>query len=406
MLFDTYGNQSEHINEAEKKQIQLLFNSYAAEDQLGMTIKHHVCVYYDARLNDNADDPLHSILYELIKQTKTRFVKNGNSDYWKTACGIFDAFTGKNTSSLLELAKETNPVQVIENQNSFHERFTDYLDNLVPKEYGRLLVLIDELDRCKPTYAVQLLERIKHYLSNDRVTFVFAINEKQLQYTIQTVYGDGFNANQYLDKFFDYRLSLPRPDMKSFNAFYGKNQASQDFDTMLYMDVCSTFIRQNGLSLRDSIKYWNWVEIVCKSFKGHIDSQDITWKFVVYVVVPIVLGLKITNKQLFDDFLNGKDPSPLQTIIAKSPVANRFLFEPEKALVEKTFDSQNIFTDDMLPVDEFYDELLGTDNDREMQIVVSPFEISSRMSETVFTASNFMADFIKYDTNTEESTDG
>ena len=68
---------------------------------------------------------------------------------------------------------------------------------------------MDELDRCRPSYAVRLLERIEHYFINDRITFVFSVNLEQLQHTIKNFYGNDFDACRYLDRFFDLRLSLP-----------------------------------------------------------------------------------------------------------------------------------------------------------------------------------------------------
>ena len=408
MIFDAYGDQTEQLNEAEQKQIQQLFNSYAAEDQLGMTIRHHDCVYYDAWLNDNANDPLHSILYELIKQTKKKFVKNGKGDYWKAACTIFDAFTGKNTSSLRELAEETNPVHDIKKQQSFHKDFKNYLDNLIPRGYGRLLVLIDELDRCKPSYAVQLLERIKHYLSNDKITFVFAVNKEQLLQTIKAFYGDDFDAYQYLDRFFDFSLSLPQPDRRLFNSSYGLDQSGKDFDTRLYADVFNAFVRVYNLSLRDATRYWLWVKLACQSFKNEKEKNDnISWKFVMYIVVPVVIGLKLSNKKEYDDFLNGKIMDPLLNVLKNGPIANRFLEHPFDALKEKHFDPEKIQWDIMPFTEAIYIELFAEEEFAQKKILdplpydTSPFVFNQEMKDTIFTASNLMADFIKYDTNTE-----
>ena len=89
---------------------------------------------------------------------------------------------------------------------------------LLPERGNRLVVFVDELDRCKPSYAVQLLERIKHYFSNDKVTVVFSINTKELQHSIRKFYGAEFDANKYLDRFFDYRISLPDADMDNYLA--------------------------------------------------------------------------------------------------------------------------------------------------------------------------------------------
>ena len=71
----------------------------------------------------------------------------------------------------------------------------------------RLVIFMDELDRCRPSYAVQLLECIEHYFINDRITFVFSANLEQLQHTIKNIYGNDVDACRYLDCFFDLLLS-------------------------------------------------------------------------------------------------------------------------------------------------------------------------------------------------------
>lgn len=74
-----------------------------------------------------------------------------------------------------------------------------------------LFVLVDELDRCRPTYAVSLLERIKHLFDVPNVIFVFGTNSDQLTHTIKSVYGIGFDAERYLHRFSIERISsMPR----------------------------------------------------------------------------------------------------------------------------------------------------------------------------------------------------
>lgn len=52
------------------------------------------------------------------------------------------------------------------------KEFYDALVELAPED-GKLIVFVDELDRCKPTYAIKVLERIKHYFSVPNITFIF-----------------------------------------------------------------------------------------------------------------------------------------------------------------------------------------------------------------------------------------
>ena len=76
----------------------------------------------------------------------------------------------------------------------------------------RLIVIIDELDRCRPSYAVELLEVAKHLFEVDHIVFVIAINRTQLVHSIRALYGNGFDADGYLRRFVDMDFVLPEPD--------------------------------------------------------------------------------------------------------------------------------------------------------------------------------------------------
>ena len=75
-----------------------------------------------------------------------------------------------------------------------------------------LIVMIDELDRCRPTYAIEVLEVAKHSFSVENIVFVLAINRSELAHSIQVIYGDRFDAEGYLRRFFDIEFQLPDPD--------------------------------------------------------------------------------------------------------------------------------------------------------------------------------------------------
>ena len=79
-----------------------------------------------------------------------------------------------------------------------------------------IIVLIDELDRCRPSYAIELLEIAKHLFSADHVVFVLALNRGELAHSIKAVYGRDFDALGYLRRFFDVDVMLPEPDRASF----------------------------------------------------------------------------------------------------------------------------------------------------------------------------------------------
>ncbi|WP_116870646.1 KAP family P-loop NTPase fold protein [Vibrio splendidus] len=69
-------------------------------------------------------------------------------------------------------------------------------------------VFIDELDRCRPSYAVEMLEVVKHFFELDNIVFVIATDTEQLQHAVKAVYGAKFDAQTYLGRFFRRRYSL------------------------------------------------------------------------------------------------------------------------------------------------------------------------------------------------------
>jgi len=71
-----------------------------------------------------------------------------------------------------------------------------------------LIVIIDELDRCRPVYALRLLEEIKHFFNVPGVVFIVALHGGQLGKSVKAVYGTEFESNEYLRRFFTRRYSL------------------------------------------------------------------------------------------------------------------------------------------------------------------------------------------------------
>ncbi len=76
-----------------------------------------------------------------------------------------------------------------------------------------IFIIVDELDRCRPAYAIGLLERIKHLFDVTAVVFVVATDTKQLGCSIRAVYGSDFESQRYLMHFFDYIYTFAAPDI-------------------------------------------------------------------------------------------------------------------------------------------------------------------------------------------------
>lgn len=80
-----------------------------------------------------------------------------------------------------------------------------------------VIVFIDELDRCKPTFSVLLIERLKHFFDVPNLVFVLLINRTQLERSIEAFYGVGTDGPSYLKKFVNLWFTLPAPVKPDFS---------------------------------------------------------------------------------------------------------------------------------------------------------------------------------------------
>ncbi|HEW9976708.1 TPA: NTPase KAP [Shewanella algae] len=199
-----------------------------------------VSLYLNAWESDFADDPLLPMLSVLDDWLTSQSSKPAIKEAWDKAkaCapGIIKATAvaaaKAATFGALDLEKEYEKLaadltgeavgSLVDSFNvkqkalaKFKQQLVAALDAL-PDEQANLIVFVDELDRCKPTYAIEVLERIKHLFDIDRLVFVLAVNRDQLSKSIQGVYGPSFDGLSYLKRFIDLDYSLRIPDRNAY----------------------------------------------------------------------------------------------------------------------------------------------------------------------------------------------
>lgn len=316
MILDAYN---EHSYDYELSNLERIKNVIDIKN-----INLHLAVYYNAWENDNQKSPLLSLIYEIIKVAKIdtnktdifinkeKIIKDGLS-------AIVKHFSGIDIKELLKCV-ETEAKDIfkeIKGQKSIKEQVDNILNNLLLEHGERLVMFIDELDRCRPTFAVELLEQIKHYFDNDKITFVFSTNIKQLQYTIKKYYGEAFEAKRYLDKFFDLTISLNEINVIEYFNFVNENSRGDMYDY-----VCKEIVKEYNFTLRDVIKFVQinkiCIENLRKTKNEYLYFDEIIIRYVLTYVLPIVIGLKIKRYDQYEDFITGKDSTPLITILSKS----------------------------------------------------------------------------------------
>lgn len=283
-----------------------------------MSENYDVSVYYDAWENDNDTDPILSLVYEITKQLGINYALEDNCNVFKLAGSILEAFTGRNINGIIENLKSESPLTKIKEDKDLHNNIKRFFSEVLEERGNRLVVFIDELDRCKPNYAVQLLERIKHYLVDDRIIFVFSVNLDELQHTIRHHYGNTFDACRYLDRFFDMRISLPPADKTAFYREIG-------LDSYYAVEkVCRRVIDTYRMELREITRFYRQVKTAVYEPTHESRKWDFSFsegrgkQLLLIYIVPILVGLKIVDISVYNEFINGQNSKPLMDIYKDS----------------------------------------------------------------------------------------
>lgn len=304
-----FVKQIEALGLLPEEQFSDVFNSMAngltnrnGEQILGFRDKF-IPYYFNAWENDCSDNPLQALLFSLLNDVeqgenfRLKCLKNGYKAF--SLAGLI-----KNLSHDFiddsRISQLTSVQKLAEEFITAKERckaISDELKKLVDGSGKSLLVIVDELDRCRPSFAIRLLEAIKHCCLSDNVIFLLATNNEQLQHTVQHFYGDGFDGAGYLNKFYDLQFNLGDVDIDSYlkhklggdsNVFVCE-VASDLHMTMRELNRYSTMI----LMVQNYIQY--------RQFSGNSVKED----FCRYVIVPLSLGLKIRKPNDFQRIYDG-----------------------------------------------------------------------------------------------------
>ena len=132
-------------------------------------------------------------------------------------------YKGFNINKIVRLYKQFKPKQTniyrsyIEYEHQLSET-KKFLASWAKKLNTPVVIIIDELDRCKPDFAVKTLETLKHFFDIPGFVFILALDETQLKNSVEKLFGTT-NFDGYKRKFINNSFILPAPDKVSFTNF-------------------------------------------------------------------------------------------------------------------------------------------------------------------------------------------
>lgn len=344
--------------------------------------QNYPVVYFDAWQNDFADDPLIGFVDALDKDLKQTYEKFGKShktlnevvdlgkrlikpiSLWALIQGA-EAATGLDIKNLVEILNgQTDEMlnahrqrrQLIDEFKNKLTQMVEFLDEQTGVQLP-IFVFIDELDRCRPNYAIELLEAIKHLFGVNGIYFVVATNTEQLGHAVCAIYGEGFDSERYLKRFFEQEYILPPPKTEKFISIL------LDRPTLNLTNKTYNFIEESvyqlhpniielvvfadafALSLRDIEQVVSMLEAVVLAWP---DDEKIHYPFLI-----LLLTAKQISAELFQQMYSGKlstDSREFKETLKKHIKGNRIF----KAYVRVDRSTSRIEELDLIELCEYY----------------------------------------------------
>ncbi len=335
LVLDAYNTNVELGNNV-RESVKETMASYFAETE----IKPFYSVYYDAWLNDNDIDPIQSLLFS-ITGAYQHFNKSFIHDKKHLIVlgkNIINLCSGSSLGNFLELLESDNVLNDEKKSKDLYENVKSYLSEL--NQGNPVIIFVDELDRCKPTYAVKLLERIKHYFNCPNVIFVFSLNEAELIHTIQNMYGSGFDAGGYLNRFFEVPIQLPPPklDVVLFKHVMPNH-------TYFEETVRNTITKLN-MQLREIAHYVAMIDllrsrVIDKASKVYVGDSK-AYLFCLNIMIPIMIGIKVALPSKYPSFTNGQEEELFISLIDGMQMRNMWPYLSDTEITDETVIKQRL----------------------------------------------------------------
>ena len=228
---------------------------------------------------------------ELIKLNWKNISKKIIPFIFETCSPIIKTVTGIESKNVIGDIKnlisevETIKYPEIDEYEKYKKAVKDFKNEL-NKDSKKKIIIIDELDRCRPDYAISLLEVIKHFFGVKNIIFIFLVNKEQLKNTVLSLYLKEDKNEEYFEKFFDIEFQLPEIDYSEYikieyKKYYdpnhyitNPNDSSSDKKELLFeknfLDILNFYNKSDSswerqISLRSFIKTFKKFKILISS---------------------------------------------------------------------------------------------------------------------------------------------
>ena len=271
-------------------------------------------LYFNAWQDEFCDDPFVSILSQLNAFSDDGNLASIGQKYQTYLSSLLlhnlELMVKNKIGISLKIEKEQR-VQLYEERIKLKDQLKGELEkiaSMIREDTGKPLVfVVDELDRCRPTYSVDFLEKIVHIFQVPDIVFVFGINKDELLKSLQSIYGE-IDSAVYLRRFFQKEYTMPPADLTVFcrhlvqssglrEAFdkHGRTQKDHLDD---FIASFSAIASRFKLSLRDIEYCFRAIDFIARNLNEHSTIHP--------CFLAVLLPLSLVNNSLYRRLVEGE----------------------------------------------------------------------------------------------------
>lgn len=224
--------------------------------------------------------------------------------------GVVGWWRGRRRKTARESSQSDTWQNVSKQKDAFHAE----LRKAAAKQDHNVVVLVDELDRCFPHQALQVLNVVRHLFDIPGVVVVLAINQLELEHRVRQVYGQETKADIFLTRFWDLPITLKplaSSEMESYlnSAIDGagiSNRLNMRSDSYSY-PILRLLVERTGMSLRDIQQALRYLAAILTNVADPSvpSNNPLDGRRVVEQLVMAAFVLRVVNRQAYDDWISG-----------------------------------------------------------------------------------------------------
>lgn len=264
--------------------------------------------YFNAWEHDYFSDPLSPLFSKMAtdfnKKNFTTEVDFGNL-FAQIADSVLASFSllpsNISLTKIKTLISGNDLIQSYREFSHLREKIDELANKIASLKMGKLIIFIDELDRCRPDFSIHLLEQIKTLFNNDNIIVVLSVDSAQLAHAAAGVYGPTFDTQRFLEKFYDLKIILNHIDANECLTEKLDLTSSNYFNEMTM-----GLLNATGSSIRSVIRVMPEI----KKAQHYVVSQELETVFatIAYqIVIPLLIFINRDNPALFRKITQGDD---------------------------------------------------------------------------------------------------